>query len=351
MTRLLYSILAVTLIFVGQTEGFATKKRDVEKRKVVEKSYSVDEDVTLVIENKFGKVHINTWDKKQMDVRVEVIARRRSESRAQELLDKIDIDIDESSSSKRFTTDLQGRINNRNSESFEINYTVSMPKSNPLELKNSFGDTYIGDLNGDVDIKVSYGDLRAKKLEGRSRIKLSFGDGDIEYVRSGEMVVKYSNLDVSSLGVVRLEQGFSELDIRTAESIDMTSKYGEVLLGSIKGIRGYVGFTDFVIEKLLVELDLQTSYAGGFEIEEVGKNFKKINLEGKFGSYRLGFEEGVNGRFEARLKFSEFRYSGADVDLNYQVKEDFKGEYRGKIGNGEGGEIRIVSSYGDVRFD
>lgn len=350
MKRLLYSTALTFFVLVGTLNALAKGKNDVEKRKVIEREYKVDDDVVLVIENKFGKVHVNTWDKPEMEIRIEIIARRGSESRAQDLLDKITVDIDESSSTKRFVTDISGSINNKNSESFEINYTVNMPSENSLELRNSFGDAYIGDLRGDAKVKVSYGDFQAKKLLGRSNIKLSFGSGEIEYVASGELEIKYSDLDLEEVGAIRLEQGFSELKIRKAGSIDLKSKYGEIELGTVKGVKGYVGFTDFSIGKLLVELDLETSYAGGFEIDEVAKDFKSINLNGKFGSYKIGFQEGVNGTFETRLKFSDFKYSGVDIDLSYRLKEDFKSEYRGKIGDGKGGSIKIVSSYGDVRF-
>ena len=349
MLRLVYKSCIIIICLTVISPAYSGN-RDVEKRKVVERNYTVDEDVLLSIENRFGKVHINTWDKNEMDIRVEVIARRRTESRAQELLDKIEIKIDESSSTKRFVTDLQGSINNKNSESYEINYTINMPSNNPLELKNSFGDAYIGDISGDVNLKISYGDIQTKNLTGKSDIKLSFGDGEFESISTGEIDVKYSDMDVQKLGVVRIEQGFSDLKITEAESIDLRSKYGDVEIGSIKGIRGYVGFSDFSIDKLWYEMDMETSYAGGFEVEEVSKEFKKVIVEGKFGSFTFGFEEGTNGRFEAKLKFCDFKYYGDELDIHYRVKEDFRSEYRGKFGNGEGGEVRIVSSYGDVKF-
>lgn len=345
-----YKLTVVVALSVISTTLLAGKRDDVEKRKVIEKSYQVGSNVLLDISNTFGKVHIDTWDKGQIDVKIEVIARRRSEERAQELLDKIEIDINESSSSKRFTTNIRGNMNNKSSETFEINYTVTMPKSNPLRLKNSFGDAFVDDLDGDVDLKISYGDLKAQSFIGDSDIKISFGDGELQYVKSGELEIKYSEVEIYELGIVRLEQGFSDIQIEKAGTIDLTSKYGEMEIGTVTGIRGYVGFSGFEIDRLLKELDIEGSYVGGFRIGEIAKGFSKVYIDGKFGSYKLGFEDEVNATFNVRLKFCEMNYSGVDVDFNYKVKEDFRADYRGKIGNGNGGEIRITSSYGDVRF-
>lgn len=345
-----YKLLIILFFAITSTLVVSAKRNDVEKRKVIEKSYQVNDNVLLDINNQFGKVHINTWDKNQLDVTIEIIVTKRSESRAQDLLERINIDIDESPTSKRFVTELKGNFNNNGNGTFEINYTVNMPKNNPLRLKNKFGNTYIGDLTNDVNLIISYGDVKAESFTGDSDIKLSFGDGEFKFVKTGELEIKYSDVEIDELGVVRLEQGFSDVEINKAESIDLTSKFGDLEIGTVVGIKGYVGYSGFEIDRLLGELDIEASYASGFRIGEVAKGFSKIDIRGKFGSYKLGFEDGVNATFDARMKFSEMDYSGLDIDFSYKVKEDFKAEYRGKIGNGNGGEIRIVSSYGDVRF-
>lgn len=345
-----YNIIIATILLIVSTSIFAEKKQDVEKRKVIEKSYQVNSNVLLDISNRFGKVHINTWDKNQIEVKIEVIARRRSEVRAQNLLDKINIDIDETSSGIHFMTNIKNGINNRGYESFEINYTVDMPKSNPLRLNNSFGDTYVGDLENDVDLKISYGDIRIGKFTGKSKIKISFGEGELKLIKIGEIKIKYSDVEIEELGVVRLEQEFSDVEIEKAETMDLTSKYGDIEIGTVIGIKGSVGFSGFEIDRLIKELDLETSYTGGFRIGEVSKDFSKILIEGKFGSYKLGFEDGLNATLNAKLKFCDLNYSNIDIDFKYKVKEDFRAEYRGKIGDGNGGEIRIISNYGDVRF-
>lgn len=345
-----YKFFAILFLAITITDIATAKKSDVEKRKVIEKSYSVNNEVLLDISNQFGKVHINTWEKNQMDVTIEIIVRKRSESRAQELMDRIDIDVNESPMSKRFVTVLKGNFNNSSNGTFEINYTVNMPKNNPLRLKNKFGNNYIGDLTNDVDLKISYGDIKTESFTGKSDINLSFGDGEFKFIKTGELEIKYSDVEIEELGIVRLEQGYSDLEIDKAESIDLTSKYGDIEIGTIVGIKGYVGYSGFEIDRLISELDIEASYASGFRISEVASGFNKIDIYGKFGSYKLGFEDGVNATFDAKMKFSDLDYSGLDIDFSYKVKEDFRSEYRGTIGNGKGGDIRIVSSYGDVRF-
>jgi len=350
MKKLAYSLLFLIITMMAIRSESVAGRLDVEKKKTIEKSYEVKSNVTLDIKNSFGKVHVNTWGKNLITVKVEVIVRRRTESRALDLLDRIDIDITESGSQIKFETDFNGGINNKNSESFEINYDITMPKSNPLRIKNSFGDTYIADIDGDVNLKLSYGDVRLDNMNGDSNIKISFCDGTVKSIAKGTLELKYSDLSVDRMGMVKLEQSFSDLEIESAGTIDLTAKYGDLDIGTVQGIKGYIGFTDVRIDRLDLELDVEASYAGDFTVDEIGKNFTKIIIDGKFGDYDLGFEQGASGTLEVELKHCDLRYSRLDIDFHYQVKEDFRSEYRGEIGNGIGGKVKIYSSYGDVRL-
>ncbi|MEP2023802.1 MAG: hypothetical protein ABJH98_03890 [Reichenbachiella sp.] len=351
MKKLVYSLLTLATI-MGLLSGTVEGKNnglDYEKSRKISKSYEVKSNVKLAIENSFGRVHVNTWDQNKITVDIEIIARMSNESRAQDLLDKIDIKIEESSSIISFETVL-GRLKNRDREEFEINYKVNMPKKNDLKLRNSFGGNYIGDLMGESEINVSYGDFRIEKLLGLADIKISFSDGSIQLVKQGEIEIKYSDVEINELGVVKMEQGFSDVEIEKIGTIDLTSKYGDMEIGTVQGIKGYVGYSEFSIDRLEVELDIEASYSGNFTIDEVAKDFTKIIIDGKFGDYRISFEEGANFTFDTELSFSDFSYSGLPLDFEYKIREDFKGRYKGKMGSGKGGYIRIDTSYGDIRF-
>ncbi|MGL1888179.1 MAG: hypothetical protein OCD76_16805 [Reichenbachiella sp.] len=351
MKRSLYRLIGVVLLSLVFVQVHARKRDgDVEKRRVIEKGYTVKENVKLNIKNSFGSVHVNTNDGHDINVRVEVIARKKSVERAMELLDNIVIDISESGSEITFETGISGSLNSKASESFEINYEITMPRSNPLKLKNSFGDVYVGDLDGDCDIQVSYGDIKLGAMNGETKFKLSFGDAEVQKIAVGEIVIKYSDANFKELGVVRFEQGFSNVEIEEANTMDLKCKYGNMTIGSVVGLKGNLGFTDFGIGYLRQELILETSYAGSFTVDRVSKTFSNIDLSGKFGGYSLEFEDGTNADFDIEVKFSDLDLDNTDIDLKYQIKSDVRGEYRGAIGNGGGGKIKITSSYGDVNI-
>ena len=65
---------------------------DAEKRKTFEKTYKVNSSDVLNISNKFGRVHVNTWNKNEIKVKVDMIARAGSESKVNEMLSRMKIE-------------------------------------------------------------------------------------------------------------------------------------------------------------------------------------------------------------------------------------------------------------------
>lgn len=322
-----------------------------EKKKYVEKNYKVSATTKLKIENKFGKVEINSTDKSEFDIKVEIIGKGRNEDRAQRILDAITIDITEGSSEIVFETEIENN-KNKNEEGFEINYTVYMPNKNPLEIKNSFGDVTMGDRDNDLDINVAYGSMKVGNVSGDAKIKVSFGSGSIGSITDGEATIKYSNFEIDKANRLDLTQGFSDIEIGEVASLDLESKYGKVEIEKAGKVDADAHFSGLDIEELTGSLELDCSYLGDFKIDRVTKTFTLIDIDGKFGSYEIGLEEGINADINAEFSFADLKVSSdVDATFNYRVKESNKSTYKGKIGKGDPNKmIRIDSSYGNLRL-
>lgn len=342
-----YKILAV--FFLLATISLAGDQN--EKRKYVEKNYKVSATTKLKIENKFGKVEINSWNKSEFDIKVEIIGKGRNEERAQKILDAIEIDIIESNAEIIFETEIES-TKNKNEEGFEINYIVYMPDRNPLEIKNSFGDVTMGNRDNDLDIHVSYGSLKAGDISGDASIKVSFGSGSVGKINDGEATIKYSNFEIDAANILDLTQGFSDVEIGEVKDLELESKYGKVEIEKAEKVDADAHFTGFEIEELTGSLKLDCSYLGDFRIEKLAKTFTEIDIDGKFGSYEIGLEDGLNADINAEFSFADLKVSSdVDATFNYRVKESNRSTYKGKIGKGDSNKIiRIDSSYGNLRL-
>lgn len=345
--QLKYKILALCMLL-----SVAVMARDQdEKKKFVEKNYKVSATTKLRIDNKFGKVEINSWTKSEFDIKVEIIGKGRTDERAQRILDAIEIDITEGSAEIVFETEIEN-TKNKNEEGFEINYTIYMPESNPLEIKNSFGDVTMGNRSNDLNLDVSYGSMRVGDVSGDCRIKLSFGSGGVGKIKDGEATIKYSNFEIDGAGRLDITQGFSDVEIGDVDDLELESKYGKVEIEKAGKIDADAHFSGFDIEELTGSLELDCSYLGDFRIDKLAKTFTLIDIDGKFGSYEIGLAEGINADINAEFSFADLKISSdVDATFNYRVKESNRSTYKGKIGKGDPNKvIRIDSSYGNLRL-
>ncbi|MFK7953417.1 MAG: DUF4097 family beta strand repeat-containing protein [Ekhidna sp.] len=340
-----FSFLLVMTVFASNA------REDDEKRKFVEESYQVSSSTALKIENKFGDVEVNTWAKSEFSIKVEIIGKGRNEERAQRILDGIDIRIRESDSQISFETESDD-MKTKNEEGFEVNYTIYMPEENPLNIKNRFGDTSMGNRLGDLDINVAYGSMKVGDVEGETYLKLSFGEGSIGSVDNGDFTIKYSKFEIESANNLDLTQGFSDIEIDDVKDLELESKYGSMEIKKAHKIDADVHFSGFEIEELTGSLELDCSYIGDFQIERLASSFTLVDIDGKFGSYEIGLAPNINADIDASFSFADLKVSSdVDVTFSYRVKESNSATYKGKIGKGDPNKrIKVDSGYGNLRL-
>jgi len=323
-----------------------------EKRKTIEKSYVVSDATELNFTNSFGKIHLETWDKKQVSVVIEIIVNASSESRAQELLDRIKININDSNpkSELSFNTSIDGRNSGRGT-SFEVNYRINMPKNNTLDLKNSFGDVYVGPLGGSVKLDVQYGNLNTGPLTGDAEVKLAFGSGfsSIESFNKGELKLSYSKLSIEEMGDVEVDSQFSTFEVDRAGNMDLTGKYGDVEIGEIQNLVANVNFSGFEVDKVHKEIELDIDYGGNINVG-LASSIQRVDIRSSFGPLELELPSGLNANFEANLSFCDLKYDESRINFSKVIKEHNSSEYIGKIGTGGQPLISIISKYGSVRL-
>ncbi len=327
---------------------------DEERRKKMSRSFKVNGSDVLSITNQFGKVHINTWDKGEINVEVTMIGRANTSERAQEILDLINVLISEENNLIAFKTEIgKTHSNNHNGKKgFEINYTVTMPKNNPLRLKNSFGDVYIANLNGRPELNVSYGSLKAEHLtHSESFVKVSFGSGNIESMKGGTLDVNYSTVNVENMGNLTVSSDFSKLEIEKAGNLDLKARYGSVKLGSATSIVGSAGFSEFEVDRVSEKIDMRVQYCNDFEIQNMTKGFKQVNLDAGYSKIRLNFDPGTSFNFDVSLQYADLDAGENLNNFSFVEKKSNSKIYKGTFGKGSGGWVKIASRYGNVDFN
>ncbi|MEN8226103.1 MAG: DUF4097 family beta strand repeat-containing protein [Bacteroidota bacterium] len=312
-----------------------------EQKKTFSDSFKVNTDAEVLISNEYGNVAIESWDRNEVSIEVVVSVVGRSEEKSKELLDKISVKIEGSPSHVEAVTKITGNLNCRNC-SFNIDYEVKMPATNLLELKNSFGNVFIGDLHGSAEISVSYGNLTIGKLENKENtIGLKFGNVEIDRLKAADLNMEYGRLEIGSAGYLDLYVRFVGVEIGKVSEMILDGEYEGIEIGSVNMLRAKTSFMGMDIGELLDKIDLISTY-GGVEISRVAAGFSVIDITAEFGGVELGISNAASYKLEASSSFGDVDYPESRAEVISIKKDSFETELKAFIGDDSSSSASVI---------
>lgn len=306
-----------------------------EKVKTYSKSYAVDANDKLEISNKYGRVTVNTWNKNEIKVDVQIKGIARDDGTAQKMIDAISIADSKDGNVISFKTNFGGNnnsnsiwslFNNRNDRhKAEVNYTIYMPSKNALEIDNRYGATELPDFDGKVEINSAYGSFSAKALTHTGN----------------EINVKYGSASIESLNSAELSVGYGSLELGSVDKLNADVHYSSVKIGKIK-----------------TSGNIDARYAGGVQIDDLDKNFTSFTANASYSSIKVGLNNTTLADFDVTVHYGGFDYSDLPVEITRKTPADSERgfhptqNYKGHIGKGNASRtISINSKYGGVKFE
>lgn len=354
--KTIYNYTNIFILLLISQLAFANvdRRHGEDEEREVKASYKVASGDQLRLSNKFGEIHIETWDKNEVSVVIKITAWGRNADAAKENLNRIEIKHEKSGNNIIFLTEIEKRKNSsRNRKSgFEINYEVKMPKTLKLDLTNKFGDVYISDHAAKLYVKVQHGEFKAGKLLSENQeINVSFGEVEIEALGSGELKVRHGECTIGKAQNLEVNIQFGAFSINDVNKLELIIKHGSLEIGTVNELIAEASFGSVEIETVIKSAILEVKH-GSTEIDELKKGFSKLDIEASFGSVEVELEEGLSGRFEVETSFGGFDYDrDHNIDLQKLIEKNNHGEYSGTIGNGSGGKIYITSEHGSIEFE
>jgi hypothetical protein len=347
-TKLIISFAALVLLIAGTSPAIA---RD-EYTKTLKKEFTVNPGAGLILDNKFGKVHCNDWDRNVISIEVTISVEASSETAAGKLFDKVNIVLSGTASQVEGRTVFDGEdFHGKNRLS--IDYEVNMPASVNLDLTNKFGDIYINRLDGTGKIALSYGNMEVHKLNNTDNLlTVNFGQADITSIAGAVVSLKYSKMDLEYAGSLRLDSKYSDLDASRVISMTGSFEGGKLSLDNSSVLDSKSKFSDIQVSRLETSLNLDIQY-GNCDIEDIPAEFSSITIRNKYGNVSLGIAKGASYSLEADMKFCDLSYPEDKASFSQRIKTNTTQSYKGFIGKAgnSSSKVNIKSEYGNVSLD
>lgn len=357
--KLLFGLFLALIGFViYPTNSFAEKLN-----KSFQKEFKVDKNSKLIINNRFGQVSIENWDKKSVLIEVEVTVEHSSKDKAERILSSISVTLDQVGNEIRGVTEVQdnimkscGNINFNSSDSKElsIDYKVKMPKDLTIDLTNKFGDTFIDELTGHSTIEIKYGNLKANRIfygsnDPLSMLTIGYGNASIDEVEWMRFDIKYANVDIVKSKALVVLSKFSKISVDQASSIVVDSKYDTYNIGTIANIVGESGYTTYRIKQFDKKMDIETKY-GDVKIESVNSQFESISFVGSYSSIYAPIPVDVSYKLDAEASFGGISYNSPDrvsrIESNNKMTVD------GRVGNSDNtsANVKVRVRFGSAKL-
>jgi len=327
---LLAGLFAINTLFAQEKEKHEREEPKFKKEKSYSKSYSLDGNDKVSLNNQFGEMKLVTWDKNEVKVDVSMTGKSDREDRAQKILDHISIEDNKTGNTVSFKTKFSDDKNiwtdkdketkgKHYNEGMEINYTAYLPSGTALKAENQFGKMIVPDYRGDAEIECKFGSLTAGKISNAKEVTVEFGSATIAQVNGGNLTIKFSNGTVNKLsGDVKSDLEFSEVKLNIdndAKNLTIHNSYSTVYLDLDKN--------------LSATYDISTSH-GGFS-NKTGFTFKKQGEDGH--GYGPRFNDrytGTSGSGSTKIKVdSSFGEIVAGHDLQVDLTEKHKSKNKG----------------------
>jgi len=361
-----FNLFFITFL-CGAIQLSATTAPLKEFKKEINKTFQFDiDDPNITLENQYGNITITSHNQASATVNVVIKVEASKESRAQEIFDKVEIDMDHSSSALSVITEInssKGWNWTKKGEQYQINYTIALPKKSYLSIENKYGNISCANHNNEIKLALKYGNGSLQNVGGKLEADLgyvgTFTIGEVE----GDAIIdlSYSNLNMESAHDVQIDSKYSTFTIENCGDIVSDSKYDNYDLGSIKVLKNDGKYDSFKIvdaEKVSCETkytnmkigslsnggDFYFEY-GGLDVRSVSSEADYITVQGK----HTGFNLGMTGAFslDAEGKYSDIDYP-RDLKISLRDKDDNEIKIKGYHINDSGTKIKARLNYGHI---
>lgn len=217
------------------------------QEKNIQKSFSVNANATLKVNNSYGNVDIITWDKNTVDFDITIKVTGSNDDKVMDKLQDINVEFSNSSNLVSAITRFGKRKSsswwnwgNNNKLKIEVNYVVKIPKTNQVEISNDYGSINLDRLEGRADLSCDYGKITTKELMAdNNNISFDYSKGCyFEYIKSGKISADYSSYTIAKANSLEISADYTKSSIEAAEDITYNCDYGSLVVDNLNNLSG-----------------------------------------------------------------------------------------------------------------
>lgn len=330
--------------------GFSNDDTYVSKQKNIKKTYIVNSNAGIDIENKYGNITVSTWDEDKIDLDITIKVTGGNENWVNEKLNSIDVDITALKSLVSAVTNIGSSSfkSQGSSNSFEINYVIKIPKNGSVKLSNKYGNITTQNLESTTDIACRYGKIALGRLNGSSN-KLSIEycqNSTADYIKNANIEARYSNLKINDSGNMNLNSSYTDLTVGDSQNVQFDSNYGTLKFQKVNSFSGSGNYLNVSISEISNNLNYETTYSK-ISVGTITDKANNITINSRYTDISLGYSANYAFDFDIATRYANIK-TGDDLEVSVSdtknTSKSISGFHKKKGQN----KVQISSNYGNV---
>ncbi len=168
--------------------------------KVVEDNYAYRDGYEVAVEGEKAEIFVETWDKQEISVRVEMTAKHAKLDVAKHDLENLIFSTNREKN-KFYLRNTRRDSDAKPESQLTIHYYITLPEECPVYVKNHFGSANISNLRNRLRIYGEFSQININNVQGLMDIRTRFGDimGD-RLDGNVSINARRSDIDLSNIG-------------------------------------------------------------------------------------------------------------------------------------------------------
>ncbi|MDR6569311.1 hypothetical protein [Chitinophaga ginsengisegetis] len=350
-------LLFLLLPLLAQAHNGST----IYKRTIV-KEFTVNDNATLNLSNKYGKIIFHAWNKNEIKATITVTGFGKNDEQAKAIAELVEVNTNQGNNGVSLTTYYNPSKNNSgwfswggkmdSKDYVNIDYDIYIPQSlQNLMVKNQFGDVIADKFSFPVTLEMNYCTFDIREAQDLV-FKINYCDkGKVGKAANVRVRGNYSAIRGGQLESLDANSNYSEYAFNRVGSLRISSNYDDYKMDVTGAVSGRGTYSDVRLRELQQSVDLNMTY-GDVKIEKVGNGFKQADFQLTYSDLNISFGSRQPLSIEANLVNGDLDTGG--LELKNVISNKMNSNLRFKALAGGGSEsspyIKIRGTNTDVKL-
>jgi hypothetical protein len=307
--------LLILLMLAGSSLSGRAEDLDSSKKKEINQSFNASAGDQLNIENRYGNITVTHWEKNEVAIRVVIESKATNDSRAQEGLDRVQVELKKSGNTVFGITSMKNQTGWNNNTKLTVDYYISMPAKLSATLSQKYGNINLPERNeGRYVLEVKYGNIKAGNFTGSLVIDAAYSNIDINDVQDAVLDLAYSgSANFGNANTIRVDSKYSNMKFLNIGKVDIDDKYGKIKIKNVDNLSLEIKYGEVSIERVKEAISSSLDYST-LIVKELDAGFEKVNVEAHYGTFNLSVPSQAAFRLTAEsMKYGKVTTGGLKV--------------------------------------